>query len=111
MVVSDADFDADSDLRDRGLRRERRVEGFQSFDDLVDAVMAVTPSFEQSSPPPVEAFVSDYGSVATREVTEACELGYGKPRQTLRGLTDDGVMRRESRGNGSFWRPESGGTV
>lgn len=116
-----AAFEADlSRTRDAGVRAfptyritgpsgERRTSGFTSFDRLMAALMAVDPSLEQSSPPPLRQFVSEYGPVATREVAEVYELDDGKARQVLESLADDGTVRRESRGNGFFWDSNDGG--
>jgi putative protein-disulfide isomerase len=87
-----------------GPAGERRLTGFQSFENLVDALSAVAPGLEQRPAPPIEQFVASYGPVATREVAEVYALSTAKASQTLQGLADDGVLRREPRGNGVFWR-------
>lgn len=92
-----------------GPAGEQRASGFTSFDELMTALMAVDPSLEQSSPPPVRRFVAEYGPVATREVAEVYELDDGKARQLLESLADDGTVRRERRGNGFFWHSNNGG--
>jgi protein-disulfide isomerase-like protein with CxxC motif len=94
--------------RIHGPDGERWAEGFQTFDRLVAALESVAPSLEPHSPPPVRRFVAEYGPVATREVAEVYELGDGKARQALQSLVDDGVVRRERRGNGFFWRATGG---
>ncbi|WP_424016726.1 DsbA family oxidoreductase [Halorientalis pallida] len=81
----------------------RRVEGFQSFDELATELQAVAPTLQQSSPPPVRRFVAEYGPVATQEVAEVYEITHGEARQSLQSLVDEGVLRRERRGNGFFW--------
>jgi len=93
----------------RGPGGERRAAGFRSFEELTTALRAVDPSLEQSSPPPMRRFVAEYGPVATREVAAVYELDAGKARQVLASLVDDGTVRRESRGNGFFWRSNDGG--
>jgi putative protein-disulfide isomerase len=87
-----------------GPAGERQMAGFQSFDDIAGALSAVAPTLEQSSPPPIERFVADYGPVATQEVTEVYEFSRGKAYQTLQALVEEGSLRREPRGNGVFWR-------
>jgi protein-disulfide isomerase-like protein with CxxC motif len=94
-----------------GPQGERRVGGFQSFDDLAAELSAVAPSLEQSSPPTVQEFVADYGPVATQEVADVYTLDRGKARQTLESLAEDGILRRERRGNGFFWHATAGGEV
>lgn len=86
-----------------GPAGERQLTGFQSFEGLVAALSAVAPALEQSSPPSIIQFVEDYGPVATQEVAEVYDLGFSKASQTLGALADDGVLRREPRGNGVFW--------
>lgn len=86
-----------------GPRGERRAAGFQSVDDLEAVLSAVAPALEQSSPPPIERFVDVWGPVATQEVAAVYELGRGNARQVLQSLADEGVLRREPRGNGLFW--------
>ena len=54
-------------------------------------------------------FIADYGPVATREIAEVYGLDDGKARQVLESLGDDGVVRREARGNGFFWHSIDGG--
>jgi putative protein-disulfide isomerase len=82
---------------------DRQIGGFQSFDDLVDALSAVAPTLEQSSPPPIERFITEYGPVAAQEVAEVYQVSRGKAHQTLQALGDKGILRREPRGNGVFW--------
>lgn len=88
---------------------ERRASGFTSFDELAAALLSVAPTVKQSSPPPMQHFIAEYGPVATREVAEVYELDDGKARQVLESLVDDGTVRREVRGNGFFWYPNHGG--
>ncbi|QLG49565.1 DsbA family protein [Natrinema halophilum] len=88
---------------------ERRAPGFKSFDDLVSALMTVSTSLEPTSPPPMQDFIDEYGPVATREVAEVYELDDGNARQVLQSLVDDGLLRREPRGNGTFWHANDGG--
>lgn len=63
----------------------------------------MAPTLEQSTAPPIERFVADFGPVATQEVAEVYELSRGKAQQTLQTLAEEGVLGREPRGNGSFW--------
>lgn len=95
----------------RGPDGERRLAGFKRFDALADALASVAPGLERSSPPPMLPFVDRYGPVATREVAEVYQLDAGKARQALRSLGDEGFVRREERGNGTFWRAASGGAA
>jgi predicted DsbA family dithiol-disulfide isomerase len=88
---------------------ERRLSGFKRFDELADTLTTVAPDLEQSSPPPMRAFIDRYGPVATREVAEVYELTDGKARQVLQSLGDEGFVRRERRGNGAFWHAADGG--
>ncbi|MFC6864265.1 DsbA family protein [Halomicroarcula sp. GCM10025817] len=88
---------------------DEQAAGYQSFAELVAALMAVDPTVELSSPPPMRQFIADYGPVATREIAEVYELDDGKARQVLESLGDDGVVRREARGNGFFWHSTVGG--
>lgn len=99
----DAGVRAFPTYRVEGPEGERRLSGFQPFERLDAALSAVAPSLEPSSPPPVRRFVAGYGPVATQEVAEVYDLSYGKARQTLQSLADDGDLRRERRGNGFFW--------
>jgi putative protein-disulfide isomerase len=86
-----------------GPAGDRQIGGFQSFDDLGDAVSAVAPALEQSSPPPIERFITEYGPVATQEVAEVYQVSRSKAHQTLQALSDESVLRCEPRGNGVFW--------
>lgn len=92
-----------------GPSDEQVLAGFQTFDDLLRAVVDADPSVEPASPPPLRDFIADYGPVATREVAEVYELNDGKARQVLESLVDDGVVRRERRGSGYFWMISMGG--
>lgn len=83
--------------------------GSTSFDELGTALTSVAPSVERSSPPPMRRFVAEYDPVATREVAEVYELNDGKARQALQSFVDEGALRRERRGNGSFWHANEGG--
>jgi putative protein-disulfide isomerase len=87
----------------------RRLAGFNSFDDLVTALVSVAPSLSLSCPPPMRQFVDEYGPLATREVAEVYELADGKAQQVLQSLAEDGVVHREPRGNGLFWYTADGG--
>jgi len=87
---------------------ERIAAGYQSFGDLATALSEVAPDLEQCPPPPIRQFVADYGPVATQEVAEVSDLTRGKAEQTLGSLADDGVLRREQRGNGLFWHAAGG---
>ena len=86
-----------------GPAGDRQSGGFQSFDDLVDTLSAVAPDLKQLSPPPIERFIAEYGPVATQEVAEVYQVSRGKAHQTLQALGDEGILHRESRGNGVFW--------
>lgn len=92
-----------------GPNGDRRLSGFRSFDELVAELNTVAPSLERTSPPPMRRFIEEYGPVATREIAEVYELEGGKARQAIQSLVDEGVVRRERRGNGSFWRATTGG--
>lgn len=92
-----------------GPSGEQRASGFKSFDELMAVLMAVDRSLEQSSPPPLRQFITEYGPVATREVSEVYELNDGKARQVLESLVNDGTVHREPRGNGFFWSSNNGG--
>jgi predicted DsbA family dithiol-disulfide isomerase len=119
--TAQAAFEDDrSRTRDAGVRAfptyhvegpagERRAAGFRSFEELTAALTSVDPALERSSPPPMRRFVAEYGPVATCEVAAVYELDAGKARQVLESLVDDGAVRRESRGNGFFWRSNEGG--
>lgn len=61
------------------------------------------------SEPVVRRFVADYGPVAAREVAELYDLTRGKAVQMLQSPVDDGLLRREPRGNGLFWHAAGGG--
>jgi len=110
-----AEFEADlSVTRDAGVRAfptyhlagpagERRLEGFQSFEQLDADLQDIAPSLESNPVPPIREFIAEYGSVATQEVAEVYDLSPGKARQSLASLTDAGYVRREQRGNGAFW--------
>jgi len=104
----ESDVRAFPTYRIAGPGGERTAAGYQSFDDLATALSEVAPGLEQSSPPPVRQFVADYGPVATQEVAEVYDLARGKAEQTLQSLADDGVLRRERRGNGLFWHVAGG---
>lgn len=92
-----------------GPTGEPRASGFKEFDEFVAALMAVSTSLEQSSPPPMQQFVAEYGPVATREVAEVYELNECKAGQALQSLVDGETMRREPRSNGLFWHTDEGG--
>ncbi|MHB9288852.1 DsbA family protein [Halobacteriales archaeon Cl-PHB] len=87
---------------------ERRAAGFQSFDALATVLDTVAPGLEQSAPPAMEAFVAAYDPVATQEVLEVYDLAPGKAEQALGALADEGKLRQERRGNGSFWHATGG---
>lgn len=105
----DAGVQAFPTYRVTGPDGSHQVGGFQSFADLVTELQAVAPSLEQSSPPPIRRFVAEHGPVATQEVAEVYDLGFGKARQVLHSLVDEDTLHRERRGNGFFWHaPERG---
>lgn len=91
-----------------GPAGDRRAPGFKSFEELATALSEVAPSLERTSPPPISRFVAEYGPVATREIAEVYQLDDGKARQALESLADDGTLRRERRGNGTFWHATHG---
>jgi protein-disulfide isomerase-like protein with CxxC motif len=82
---------------------ERRLDGFQMFNDLAETLTTVAPGLEQRSPPGIERFIAEYGPVATQEVAEVYDFDRGKATQTLQALAEDGTLRKDSRGNGLFW--------
>lgn len=82
---------------------ERRLEAFQPFDKLVDALTAVASGLERQSPPSVERFIAEYGPVATQEVAEVYGFSRAEANQTLHTLAEEGTLRKEARGNGLFW--------
>lgn len=82
---------------------KQRLEGFQSFNDLTDALTTVASGLEPQSPPSIEQFIAEYGPVATQEIAEVYDFGRGKATQTLHALAEDGTLRKDSRGNGLFW--------
>lgn len=86
-----------------GSTGEKRLEGFQSFSNLADALNDVAPGLEQRSPPSVKQFIAEFGPVATQEVAEIYNFSRGKATQTLQTLAEEGLLRKESRGNGFFW--------
>lgn len=92
----------------RGPEGERRAVGFQSFEDLRAALSAVAPSLTPRDPPALRTFVAEYGPVATREAAEVYDLDDATAREALRSLADEGVVAREPRGNGVFWRSATG---
>ena len=94
--------------RVEGPDGSRRASGFRSFDDLVEAISAVAPALERSSPPPIRRFLVEYGPVATQEVAETYDLDRGKARQVLRSLAGEGAAFGEERATGWFWYATGG---
>lgn len=86
-----------------------QLSGFKSFEALSEALQSVDSSLERSSVPDIRRFIIEYGPVATREVAEVYQWEMGKADQILQSLVDEGVLRHDRRGTGSFWDVTSGG--
>lgn len=87
------------------------VSGYQPFDRLERALNELAPDLERREPPSVEAFVTTYGYVATREVAEVYEWDVGKAEQVLKELASNDVVYAVDRGNGTFWMPTDDASI
>lgn len=79
--------------------------GFQTSASLENALTELAPDLQRRDPPPVSAFITTYGYVATKEVAEVYGWDIGKAEQVLKELAATADIRAIDRGNGTFWMP------
>lgn len=74
--------------------------GFSWFEDVFDDFDV---NLEVHGPRELVSFIKNYDRVTTQEVAEVYGLGNPAARVKLESLADNGQVREEKRGNGSFW--------
>lgn len=79
------------------------LQGYRGFNWFEDVLEDFAIDLEVHEPRDLEAFLEEYGRVATQEVAEVYGLGKPAARTKLEELENNGVVNELERGTGSLW--------